>query len=144
MSRFSQFYTQKRSLFEVFQPSIVTSKGGHTVADGWFKPTLYERPKTAKEREKEREQAEDEADCSDNTVKRAYKKQQAHVEKLYWHEGDAGTSSYRECVCVYGETRHYKKPKRVRYYSAKRTAKSKEIWARLTRPKSAAVIRTRD
>ena len=109
-----------------------------------FKPTLYERPKTAKEREREREKAEDEADCSDNTVQRAYKKQQAHVEKLYWHEGDPGHASGRECVCVYGETRHYKQPKRIRYFSARRTAKSKEIWARLTRPKSAAVIRKRD
>lgn len=109
-----------------------------------FKPTLYERPKTAKEREREREQAEDEADCSDNTVQRAYKKQQAHVEKLYWHEGNPGRASVRECTCVYGETRHYKFQKKVRYYSAKRTKKSKEIWARLLRPKSAAVIRKRD
>lgn len=51
-------------------------KGGNAEsADLTFKPTLYERPKTAKEREREREKAEDEADCSDNTVKRAYKKQ---------------------------------------------------------------------
>ena len=50
-------------------------KGGNLVSEGWFKPTLYERPKTKKEREKEREEAEDAADCSDNTVKRAYKKQ---------------------------------------------------------------------
>lgn len=60
----------------MFVPSIVTMKGGNAEsADMTFKPTLYERPKTAKEREREREKAEDEADCSDNTVKRAYKKQ---------------------------------------------------------------------
>lgn len=109
-----------------------------------FKPKLYERPKTAKEREREREKAEDEADCSDNTVQRAYKKQQAHIEALYNHEGDPGRAAGRECYCVYGEARHYKRPKRIRFSSARRTAKSKEIWARLTRPKSAAVIRKRD
>ena len=129
----------------MFDPSIGTMKGGNDVREFSFKPTLYERPKTAKEKEREREKAEDEADCSDNTVVRAYKKQQAHVEKLYWHEGYGGNSADRECACVYGEERHYKRPKRIRFHSARRTAKSREIWARLTRPKSAAPIpRKRD
>ena len=142
---FSNFYKQKRSLFKVYDPSIGTMKGGNDVREFSFKPTLYERPKTAKEKEREREKAEDEADCSDNTVVRAYKKQQAHVEKLYWHEGYGGNSADRECACVYGEERHYKRPKRIRFHSARRTAKSREIWARLTRPKSAAPIpRKRD
>ena len=64
---------------------------------------------------------------------RAYKKQQAHVEAMYWWEPS------------YTATRHYRLPKKARYYSAKRTKQSKEIWARLTRPRSAApVIRKRD
>ena len=67
--RFNQYYTQGRSLDRGFTPSIVTAKGGNVLQEGMtFKPTLYERPKTAKEREREREKAEDEADCSDNTV----------------------------------------------------------------------------
>ena len=36
-------------------------KGGNDVREFSFKPTLYERPKTAKEKEREREKAEDEA-----------------------------------------------------------------------------------
>lgn len=145
LSNFDLYYKQRRSLFRVFDPSIGTMRGGNELKEGHtFKPTLYERPKTAKEREREREKAEDEADCSDNTVVRAYKKQQAHVEKLYWHEGDAGYAAGRECACVYGEERHYKRPKKIRFYSARRTAKSREIWARLTRPKSAAPLRKRD
>jgi len=62
-------------------------KGGLTITPDMFKPTVIPRPMTAKERTRAKEIAEDEADCSDNTVKRNYKKQQAFVERLYWHEG---------------------------------------------------------
>ena len=114
-------------------------KGGNTVTSDMFTPRLI-RPQTAKNKKTD----DVESDCSDNTVVRAYKKQQAFIEKLYWHEGDAGRCADRECTCVYGETRHYKKEKKYRYYSARRSKKSKEIWARLTRPRSAAVTRNRN
>lgn len=74
---------------------------------------------------------------------KAYKKQQAHVEKMYWYEPWGGKHADRECVCVYGEARHYKKEKKYRYYSAKRSKKSREVWDRLLRPKS-ATVRKRD
>ncbi len=137
-SPFTNWYRQKRSLSQTkFEPSIVTSKGGNHTQEGWFTPTIN-KPK------KKKKDDDEQSDNSDNSVVRAYKKQQAHVEALYWHEGDAGRSADRECACVYGETRHYKRPKKIRYFSARRNKQSKEIWARLTRPKSAAVIRKRD
>jgi hypothetical protein len=119
-----------------FIPSIVAGKGGDAVTPDMFKPTLISRPQTARNKKTK----DVDSDCSDNSVVRAYKKQQAHVESLYWHEGFGGHSATRECVCVYGETRHYKREKKYRYYSARRSKKSKEVWARLTRPKSAAVL----
>jgi len=63
---------------------------------------------------------------------------------LYWHEGDGGRSAVRDCACVYGETKHFKNPKKRRFWSARPKKRSKEIWDRLLRPKSAAVIRKRD
>ncbi len=112
----------------------MVGKGGNAVTEGMFTPKINPPKKKPKD--------DEESDTSDTPAQKAYKKQQAHVEQLYWHEGDPGRSSARECVCVYGETRHYKKPRRARYFSASRSSKkSKEIWARLTRPKSAAVIR---
>ena len=134
---FSTCYKQQRSLSTPFIPSIATMKGGNTISEGMFKP-MINRPKTAKK------DKDEESDCSDNTVVRAYKKQQAHVEALYWHEGATSNCAWRECVCEYGETKHYKKPKKSRYWSGRRTKAQKEIWARLTRPKSAVVIRKRD
>lgn len=113
----------------------MAGKGGDAVTPDMFKPKLVARPQTAKNKKKDHD-----SDCSDNSVVRAYKKQQAHVEYLYWHEGFGGNSAARECVCVYGETKHYKREKKYRYYSARRSKKSKEVWARLTRPKSAAVL----
>lgn len=133
---FTTCYKQKRSLSTTFEPSIVVGKGGDAVTDDMFKPKINQP--------KKKKNDDEESDTSDTPAQKAYKKQQAHVEKLYWHEGDPGRSSARECVCVYGETRHFKRPKRARYYSGHRSKAAKEVWARLTRPKSAAVIRTRN
>ena len=107
-------------------------KGGLAATEDMFKPKCienwYNKPKKKDEEEED-----------DLTPKqREYKKQQAFISKLYWHEGDGGRAAGRECKCVYGETRHYARPKKIRYYSAARNKKSKEIWERLTRPKSAA------
>ena len=132
-ARFSCNIIKKKSLVDKFQPSIVTDLGGLTVTEGMFKPYLI--PPLKKPKKDDDDDAK--SDNTDNTIVRAYKKQQAHVEALYWHEGAAGQSSARECSCVYGEGRHYHKQKRVRYYSGhRRTKAAKEIWARLTRPKS--------
>ena len=49
-----------------------------------FRPTLIQHKSTSKKKDK------DDSDNSDNEVTKAYKKQQAHVEKLYWHEGQPG------------------------------------------------------
>lgn len=68
-----------------------------------FRPKLIDHNKNKKKKDKDDEKS----DNSDSEAVRAYKKQQAHVEKLYWHEGEAGKSADRECKCVYGETRHY-------------------------------------
>ena len=73
---FGSFFKQSRSMSTAFIPSIVTMKGGLHITDDMFKPKTIPRPMTAKERARAKEIAEDEADNSDNTVVRAYKKQQ--------------------------------------------------------------------
>ena len=95
-------------------------------------------PRINKPKKKKGQDDDAKSDNSDTPAQRAYKKQQAHVEYLYWHEGNAGRYADRECTCVYGETRHYHRPKRRRVASARVTKRSKEIWARLLRPRSAA------
>ena len=135
---FSCYYKQVKSLESPFLISIVSGRGGDQVSEDMFKPKINVIKK------KKRDSDDEESDTSDTPAQKAYKKQQAHVEKLYWHEGDGGRAATRECYCVYGETRHYKREKRRRPMSARQSKRSKEIWTRLLRPKSAAVIRKRD
>ena len=51
-------------------PSIVAGKGGDAVTDEMFKPRLIP-PLNAK---KKKDSDDEESDCSDNTVVKAYKK----------------------------------------------------------------------
>ena len=111
-------------------------RASENVTDDMFKPKLIV-PKKAKKTE-EKEQTDDE----DPPAVRAFKKQQAHVEKLYWHEGSTGNADAHDCSCVYGEGGFYKLHHKKRYCtSARQKKKSKEIWARLLRPSSAHVPR---
>ena len=134
---FSCFIKKVRTLEPARLAPIVAGRAGEEVTPDMFKPRINE-PK------QRRRDSDDLSQNSDTPATKAFKKQQAHVEKLYWHEGDPGKASARECACVYGETRHYKKEKRRRISSARQSKKAKEIWARLLRPRSAAVIRRRD
>ena len=106
---FDNFYSNQRLLSPAYAPSIVYCM------EGALDVNMFSKKVKSKNQKADDSSA---SEHSENKAMRAFKCQQASVDRLFYHQGDPGKRNLN-CACVHGQRRHFKLKKRFKANSSK-------------------------